>query len=180
MSSSALTPFSYVILVLVGRDGAGPHDLRRMAESGRGTYWAAAASQFYAEPKRLERLGLLASHREPGKTRQRTHYELTADGRAALAEWVRTPAALPRIQNEPIVRLLAADLVDPAAVLEGLRPLRAEIDEALATVAAAEAGADALPHRARMLRLNHRYSRRLLELQAQWLQEAERELAEEQ
>ena len=47
-----LTPFSYVILVLVGRGGAGPHDLRRMAEIGR-VYWWAAPSQWYAEPKRL-------------------------------------------------------------------------------------------------------------------------------
>ena len=29
-----LTPFSYVILALVGRDGAGPHDIVRMMREG--------------------------------------------------------------------------------------------------------------------------------------------------
>src|SRR5690349_1294543 len=121
MSSAVrLSPFSYVILVLVGAGGAGPHDLRRMAEAGR-VYWDAAPSQWYAEPKRLAAAGYLSARREPGRTRERTHYELTALGRDALAAWVRTPAGLPRIQNEPIVRLLAADLVDPAAVREGLQ-----------------------------------------------------------
>jgi hypothetical protein len=31
--------------------------------------------------------------------------------RDALAEWVRTPATLPRIRNGPVIRLLAADLL---------------------------------------------------------------------
>ena len=43
MSSVRLTPFSYAVLVLVGRDGAGPHDLVRMARQGR-VYWIAPES----------------------------------------------------------------------------------------------------------------------------------------
>src|SRR5688500_13919566 len=120
-----LSPFSYAVLVLVGRNGAGPHDLRRMAEIGR-VYWDAAPSQWYAEPKRLARLGYLEARKEPGRTRERTHYTLTASGRAALEEWARTPTPLPRMQHETVVRLLAADLVPPEAVAEGLRALRGE------------------------------------------------------
>src|SRR3954447_20304708 len=100
MSTDALTPFSHVILALVGRGGAGPHDLVRMARNGR-IYWDAAESQFYAEPKRLAALGLLAAREEPGRTRPRTHYTLTVQGRRALAAWMNEPAAFPRIQNEP-------------------------------------------------------------------------------
>ena len=119
MSSIRLSPFSFTILVLVGRNGAGAHDLRRMAEQGR-VYWDAAPSQWYAEPKRLAEHGYLEAHKAPGRTHERTHYTLTQQGREALAEWVRTPASLPRIQNEPVVRLLAADLVEPENVREGL------------------------------------------------------------
>ena len=43
---------------LVGEDGAGPHDLVRMARQGR-IYAEFADSQWYAEPKRLEKLGYL-------------------------------------------------------------------------------------------------------------------------
>jgi DNA-binding PadR family transcriptional regulator len=167
-----LTPFSYAVLVLVGRGGAGPHDLRRMAESGR-VYWDAAPSQWYAEPKRLAEHGYLEAHKTPGRTRERTHYELTAKGREALAEWVRTPAPLPRMQNEPVVRLLAADLVEPAAVLEGLHAVRPELDAALAAVEQAQQRASGLEHRAHLLAVNHRYAARLLALQAEWLAAAE-------
>jgi DNA-binding PadR family transcriptional regulator len=161
-----------VVLVLVGRDGAGPHDLRRMAENGR-VYWDAAPSQWYAEPKRLAEEGLLEAEKRPGQTRERTHYTLTEEGRRALAEWVKTPAPLPRIQNEPVVRLMAADLVDPAAVIEGLLSMESEIQAARDGVARSrEIFVPELPHRAHLLELNNRYAERLLDLQAEWLAEA--------
>ena len=62
-----------------------PHDLVRMAHRGR-IYSYDAPSQYYAEPKRLARLGYLSARKEPGKTRERTHYTLTAKGLDALRE----------------------------------------------------------------------------------------------
>src|ERR671936_646696 len=90
MSSDELSLFSYEILGLVGRGGAGAHDLLRMARRGRMLDWA-GESQYYVEPKRLARLGYLEARREPGKTRERTVYTLTAKGRAALRTYARTP-----------------------------------------------------------------------------------------
>lgn len=175
MSTHALTPFSYVILTLIGRGGAGPHDLVRMARTGR-IYWDAAESQFYAEPKRLEGLGLLTSHTEPGRTRPRTHYSLTEQGRQALAAWMDEPARFPRIQNEPVVRLLAADLVPERRVLESLRALREHIAEISAQLDAAEAEAAAIPSRTEYLLLNHQLSRRVLQAHTDWLDQVERKL----
>jgi PadR family transcriptional regulator, regulatory protein AphA len=170
-----LTPFSYAVLTLVGEGGAGPHDLVQMMRRGR-IYWAASPSQWYAEPKRLERLGYLRSRKAPGRTRERTHYELTDAGRAALREWATTPAPFPRIQNEPIVRVLATDLVGAAATLEGLGALRAELDELDAALTEADEVAGSLPRRERYLRLNHRLARRLVDAHRDWLDEVEREL----
>ena len=177
LTPDRLSPFSYAIFVLVGRNGAGPHDLRRMVEQGR-VYWDAAPSQWYAEPKRLAALGYLEAHKQPGRTRERTHYTLTDKGRDALAEWVGTPSPLPRIQNEPVVRLLAADLVDPARVREGLHAMRAEIDEATANMRLAQEALAGLPERRHLLEVNHSYALRLLQLQSDWLDEAERALAQ--
>jgi DNA-binding PadR family transcriptional regulator len=171
LSSERLNPFSYVILVLVGQGGAGPHDLRRAAERGR-FYWEAAPSQWYAEPKRLARLGYLEAHKERGRTRERTRYTLTPRGREAIAEWVRTPVPLPRMQHETIVRLLAADLVDPAAVAAGLPALRVEVEAALERLEAARPDWRELPQRERYLEINARYAERLLRLQLEWLDEA--------
>ena len=62
-NSSDLSLFSYEILGLVGRQGAGAHDLLRMAQRGRMLDWA-GQSQYYVEPKRLAKLGYLEARTE--------------------------------------------------------------------------------------------------------------------
>lgn len=177
MSTDHLNPFSYVILVLVGRGGAGPHDLRRNSEQGR-IFWAAAPSQWYSEPKRLAKLGYLSARKEPGRTRERTHYELTEPGRAALAEWVRTPASIPRLQHENVVRLLAADLVEPDAVDEGLAGLAEDLAAVREELARARSRwPETLPHRQHLLDVNDRYAQRLVGLLEEWLADARATLA---
>jgi PadR family transcriptional regulator, regulatory protein AphA len=179
MSREGLSPFSYVVLALVGRGGAGPHDLVRMMRTGR-VYWAAAESHFYAEPKRLERLGYLRSEKRPGKTRERTHYHLTEKGEQALRGWLATPAPFPRIQHEAVIRLLAGDLVDDAAIVNSLEGLRAEIADLSARLGLAEETATTLPHRQRYLRLVHSLGRKLLRVHEEWADEVECELAIQQ
>jgi hypothetical protein len=81
------------------------------------------------------------------------------------------------MQNEAIVRVLAGDLGDDAALSASLEGMRAEIAAVRANLDVAEAAAAALPHRERYLRLIHRYGRALLDVHERWLDEAERELA---
>ncbi len=175
MSTDSLTPFSYAILVLVGRGGAGPHDLVRMARTGR-IYAAAAESQYYAEPKRLERLGYLTSRKEPGRTHERTHYSLTPRGLEALHAWAGRPVRFPRVLHEGVVRLLAADLVGEEPVRNSIAALREELDELDALLDAGEAAAASLPHREKYLLINHRLARRLVAAHREWVAEVEREL----
>jgi len=176
--ASELSPFSYTVLILVGRGGAGAHDLVRMARQGR-VYASAAESQYYAEPKRLEQLGYLASEKQPGKTHPRTVYRLTPAAYEALAAWAREPLSFPGIRTEPIVRLLAADLVGAGPVLQSLRGLRVDIADLLGRLDVGEAVAATLPHRERYLLLNHRLARRILDAHLEWLDEVEAALAAE-
>ena len=164
------------MLALIGRNGASAHDLVRMVESGGHVYRAAAASQYYAEPKRLARLGYLAATKEPGRTRERTVYHLTEAGIRALREWGKEPASFPRIAGDLTVKLLAADLIgepESRAAILGLRDdlarVRAELDDA-------EERAHAIPHRTRYLLLNHRLARRVVDAYDSWLEDVEREL----
>jgi DNA-binding PadR family transcriptional regulator len=175
--SRELTGLSYVVLTLVGRNGAGPHDLVRMARAGQRLWWVGAASKIYEQPRWLEERGYLRSEKRPGKTRQRTHYMITEKGLTALREWLVRPSSFPRIQNEAAIRVQASDLADdPGAVLESLRSLREEIGElnAILEEDAARASAE-LPHRERQLRLLRSLGRRLLRAHLEWLDEVERE-----
>jgi DNA-binding PadR family transcriptional regulator len=173
--STDLTTFSFIVLALVGKEGAGAHDLVTMARYDP-LYWAGADSQYYAEPKRLARLGYLEPHREPGKTRERTRYSLTEVGRAALEEWLGRPSSFPRIYHEAAVRVMAGDLVDPAVTIAGLQPLKAELLEIGLRVDAALDRAGTIPHRARHLELNHRLARRIVDAHLEWIADLEREL----
>jgi DNA-binding PadR family transcriptional regulator len=176
LSSGRLTPFSYVVLALIGEGGAGPHDLASMMRRGS-IYWAAAESQWYGEPKRLERLGFLRSEKRPGKTTARTHYLLTQAGRRALRDWLAQPSSLPRFQNEAIVRVLAGDIGDDDRALSAsLDAMRADIAAARTDLDLAEEAIPSLPHRERYVRLVHGYGRALLDVHERWLDEAEREL----
>jgi DNA-binding PadR family transcriptional regulator len=174
-STEELRPFSYVILTLVGESGAGPHDVVRMMRQGQ-VYWSAADSHYYSEPKRLERLGYLRSERRPGRTHHRTHYLLTAKGRDALRAWGGEPSAFPRVQHEPVVRVLAGDIVGDEAILASLQGLRAQLVDLGTRIDEAERVAETIPHRARYLRLVHRLGRRLVEVHEEWVDEVEREL----
>lgn len=175
MSSAELTLFSYMVLALVGRGGASPYELQRMARQGRIYDWA-GESQYYVEPKRLARLGFLEATREPGKTRERTVYRLTDRGLQALREWAGTPLTFPRLQHEALVMLLGGDLVEDADLRRSLESLRADIADLSARLDVAEAAAASLPHRERYLMMGHGLSRRLLQAHLEWLDEIEREL----
>jgi PadR family transcriptional regulator AphA len=177
--STKLTPFSYAVLVLVGEGGAGAHDLVRMMREGQYVFWAAATSQWYAEPKRLAELGYLHAAKGPGRTHARTHYTLTDAGRGALREWLAEPSAFTRIQCEPVVRLLGAEYADREAVLRSLESLRAPLEETSAALdRLADVGRE-LPHRAQVIAVNHRFARRILDAHAEWLEEAEAALRDE-
>jgi DNA-binding PadR family transcriptional regulator len=141
-------------------------------------YWSAAESQWYAEPKRLERLGLLRSSRQPGRTTPRTHYELTDEGVEALRAWLAEPSSLPRVQHEALVRVLAADLGRDEDVLASLAALREDVTAKRSLLAEAKERAATLPHRERELRLVHRLGDLLLDAHEQWLDEVERGLAQ--
>ena len=170
-----LSLFSYEILGLVGRGGAGPHDLLRMAQRGRILAWA-GESQYYVEPKRLARLGYLEARKEPGKTRERTVYTLTEKGLDALRAWSRTPVRFTPVKSELLLRLLVADLVGDEATRSGIAAVRDDITDMLDRLEQSEASAEALPHRRQYLLLVNGFLRRLLDLHLEFVDEVEREL----
>ena len=176
LSSDELSLFSYEILGLVGRRGAGAHDLLRMARRGRILDWA-GESQYYVEPKRLAKLGYLDARKEPGKTRERTVYTITEKGLVALRAYAKTPVRFTPIKSDALLRLLIADLVGEAVTRDSMATLRDDIADLQARVQESEASAAALPHREKYLLLVTSFLHELLELHRRLVDEVERELA---
>ena len=175
LSTPELTLFSYEILGLVGREGAGAHDLLRLAQRGRMLAWA-GESQYYTEPKRLARFGYLDARKEPGKTRERTVYTLTDQGLDALRAYARTPVTIPPFKSDALLRLLVADLVGEKVTRASLETLRAEIADLRERVDESDRGAADLPHREKYLHLVYGFLRGLLDLHEELVDDVEREL----
>jgi DNA-binding PadR family transcriptional regulator len=175
MSRPELGLFSYEILGLVGRDGAGPHDLLRMARRGRILDWA-GESQYYVEPKRLARLGYLEAHKEPGRTRARTVYTLTDKGLEALREWAATPVTLTPLKSELLLRLLIADVAGDEITRASVATLRSDLEDIRTRLDESAEAAHALPHRAKYLLLVNDFLRGFVDLHDQLVDDVEREL----
>jgi DNA-binding PadR family transcriptional regulator len=175
MPSQELSFFSYEILGLVGRQGAGPHDLLRMAKRGRMLAWA-GESQYYTEPKRLARLGYLEARKEPGKTRERTVYTLTDKGLGALRAYAATPATFTPFKSDLLQRLLICDLVGEAVTRKSMAAVRADVADISWRLDEAERAAAALPHREKYLLLVVQFLRGLLDLHLELADEVERQL----
>ncbi|MGE5274539.1 MAG: hypothetical protein ACM3QU_12390 [Verrucomicrobiota bacterium] len=176
VNDNELTLFSYEILGLVGRSGAGAHDLLRLAQRGRMLAWA-GESQYYVEPKRLAKLGYLAARKEPGKTRERTVYTLTAKGRRALARYARTAVTFTPLKSDALLRLLICDLVGEEVTRESLATLRDDIADLQRRLDAAQQSAATLPHREKYLLIVNSFLRELLQLHLDLVDEVERGLA---
>jgi DNA-binding PadR family transcriptional regulator len=173
-----LSLFSYEILGLVGREGAGAHDLLQMARRGRFLDWA-GESQYYVEPKRLARLGYLEARREPGKTRPRTVYTLTDKGLEALREYARTPVTFTPLKSEPLVRLLIADLVGEGVTRESMLTLREDIADLEQRLQETKASAAQLPHRSKYLRIANDFLDDLLKLHLKLVDDVEIQLSDD-
>jgi PadR family transcriptional regulator AphA len=174
--NNELTLFSYEILALVGRRGAGAHDLLRMAQRGRILAWA-GESQYYTEPKRLATLGYLVARKEPGKTRDRTVYALTEKGQQALEAYARTPVAILPIKSDALLRLLICDLVGEDVTRASLETLRDDLADLRQRLDESERSASELPHRKKYLLLAIGFLRQYLDLHEHLVDEVERELA---
>lgn len=173
--ANKLSLFSIEILGLVGRLGAGPHDLLRFAQRGRMLAWA-GESQYYTEPKRLAKLGYLAARKEPGKTRERTVYTLTDKGLEALLEYAACPVTFTPLKSDALLRMLICDLVGEDVTRESMIALRDDLADIAARLDQAEEAAHGLPHREKYLLIATRFLRRYLELHEELIDDVEREL----
>ena len=117
VSTGRLSNTSYVVLGMIGLRGpATPYDLKRGIGHSVGYFWPFPHAQLYAEPERLERMGLLAVQPEDSGRRRKV-YTLTDAGRRALREWLASPTNVHfQMRDVAELKLFFSELGDPADV----------------------------------------------------------------
>ena len=111
MSTTRLTPTSYLVLGLLAREGPStPYDLERHVRATLGNFWSFPHTLLYSEPNRLAGLGLVIEERETGGRRRRV-FAITPRGQDALKAWLDTPADEPTELRDPgLLQLFFGDL----------------------------------------------------------------------
>jgi DNA-binding PadR family transcriptional regulator len=176
--STDLSPISYAVMSLVGRNGASGPELVEMASGAAPLFWTGAASHVLRVARKLADDGYLSARSEPAKTRPRTVYEMTPKGEEAFRRWLARPSGYPRIQHEAAIRLFASDMGDSREVLRSLRALRDDLPRLEALCDMFEQRAQNIPHRRRAIVLELSLVRRMLAAHRDWIADVERELGE--
>jgi DNA-binding PadR family transcriptional regulator len=172
---------SCLILGMVALRGPStPYQLKKAVERSVGNFWSFPHSQFYDEPARLARAGLLAEERELDGRHRRT-YTITDAGGAAVRAWLREPVSeVMETRDVAQLQLFYGELGEPADIAELAWAQVAAYRERLAVLEGIErhfAGGTGLAYRMAPLALGLRVYQAALEF---WMEIAERPPWEEE
>lgn len=127
-STRQLTTTSYAMLGLLVIRPWSTYELAKQMRRNLHYFWPRAESNLYAEPLRLVAGGWAKARSLPVGRRRRTLYSITAKGRRALEQWLSLPAAVSRLEAEPLVKFTFAEHSTKESVLENLRRFRKDAE----------------------------------------------------
>lgn len=129
MDHRPLPTTSYAVLGMLALRSWTGYELTNQMRRSLDYCWPKADSVLYDEPRRLVALGLARTTEEQKDGRTRTRYAITAKGRRALRAWLATPPAPPRLEVEPMLRLLYADQGEVEDLQQAMATFRAWAEE---------------------------------------------------
>jgi DNA-binding PadR family transcriptional regulator len=106
-----LSSTAYVILGMVSAEPRSGYEIKALVDETTRFFWAASYGQIYPELKRLAEAGLIEGVDEPRGERKRTVYAITADGEAALKDWLRQAPATYEMREEGLLKLFFAGVL---------------------------------------------------------------------
>jgi DNA-binding PadR family transcriptional regulator len=133
MKETAVTP---VVLGLLGFGPMSGYDIKSTVDRSTRFFWAASYGQIYPELRRLEKEGLIRGEDAPNGARGRRVYELTAEGRQALADWLHGTTTTVEYRDESLLRLIFADALPREEALGLLEARKRGHEEYLGTLRA--------------------------------------------
>ena len=172
MSTPPLTTTSYAVLGLLAVKPWSSYELTQQMDRSLGRVWPRAVSKLYEEPKKLASHGLAHATTEQNGQRTRTVYTITAQGRRALAEWLRQPGEGPALEFEQLLKVFFAEHGTKADLLATLAAAqawaRARCAESLAVGEQYRTGGGPFPERLPELQLTSRFLTDFYLLVGQW------------
>ncbi|WP_243795171.1 PadR family transcriptional regulator [Saccharopolyspora gloriosae] len=109
-----------VLAALLDGERSG-YQLAKAFDVGMANFWHALPQQLYAELAKLEREGLIAGREVVQEARPNKRlFTVTDEGSAELQRFAATPSKPSFIRDDLLVKVAAADSVDPAELISRL------------------------------------------------------------
>jgi PadR family transcriptional regulator, regulatory protein AphA len=140
-----LSPTARVLLGMIRKGRRTGYEIKQLVDVSTRFFWAASYGQIYPELRRLEEAGLIRGEDDPTGGRQRRTYQLTAEGAAALDEWLRSEEEpIYELRDEALLKLFFSDDLEQQERLRIVRQMRERheaVVERLRSVEAVASGA---------------------------------------
>lgn len=120
----------FAILGLLAHKPLSGYELKKRFGGSIVYFWRARHSQIYPELRRMESERLVAGRTTAARGRPpKTIYEITAEGRERLVDWLRQPTELQSVKDEMMLKCFASHLLpaeEAIAQIERHRSLHEE------------------------------------------------------
>lgn len=111
--ASPLNTTDFAILGLLSRRPWSAYEMTQyMRFSNVRAVWPRAESRIYESPKKLARMGFATAAPEKQGKRTRVVYQITAEGRVALGEWLDKEGKSFNFEYEALLKLTLGDISD--------------------------------------------------------------------
>lgn len=124
--SSSLSTTAYAVLGMLALRPFSAYELTQQMQRSLDYCWPTSERSLYDQPERLVSAGLAVLIDDDTSDKRR--YGITPAGRDALRDWLATDTAMPRFQNEPLLRVLLADQGSVEDLRRVLSDLRMHLD----------------------------------------------------
>lgn len=163
-----MTTTGYALLGLLALRPWTTYELAQQVRRSLNWFWPRAERKLYDEPKRLVAAGFATAREEFTGRRKRTVYEITPEGRLALAAWLREPSAPPTCENEAMVKVFFADAGDLDALRATLVGLEGGARERLAALTVMAEGEYPFPERRHISAITMRLQQAQEQMMIDW------------
>lgn len=122
----------YALLgVLTQFEGTG-YDIKKFIETSIGYFWQESYGQIYPNLKKMEKEGLISSHRiAESKGTAKINYAITPTGRQKLLDWLRLPVENANYRNELLLKLFFGSQMNSRDITDHLTTRRIALENTL-------------------------------------------------
>lgn len=121
----------FALLSLLSKKEMSGYDIKQMANKVAAFHWSESSAQIYPILEHLEKKKYVQSRHEAQGERQRKIYSITPLGCEYLRDWIKTPTVPSQYREDLLLKVSAAELVEPDIVISQLQYYKEKCEEQL-------------------------------------------------